>query len=564
MAGTRVSGRRALATIAAVLMISTFGPVDVTASSAAAVTAAEPPTSMGTESGTGIFDPTDLEPLGALIDGVDGSSPAFTTAMADTGHETITGNDSVVAVVTTTDGVSVLELDSPDPEALSDALGRIDGVVAAEPDGAFVPMASGTDPYSPFQTHLAAIRAQPDRSANGIIVAVLDSGVNPHPDLPPMVAGYNTVDENTNVAAATDHGTMVAGSMTAITGNGIGIDATVEGITIMPVRVCSTTACGFADVAEGIIWATDHGARIINISLGGGYSSSTEAAVNYANRRDVLVVASAGNDGYRGNPVMYPAALPGVIGVGAYKDDAATAWASYGNWIDLSAPGERVMTLAANNQGYVLGTGTSFAAPQVAAAAGLLRSIVPSARVADIRAALVDSARDVHTPGWDPQTGAGSLDIANAIALLQTRFGNNVSVPRIATSVAAATTLAEIIAASDYRPSDSDILRLYQAFFARDPEIDGVRYWIAENRRGVSLDRIAAEFATSAEFVARYGVELSDAGFLEVVYRNVLGREHDPSGFEYWLGQMARGTKRHEVVRYVAAAPEFVNLHPYR
>ncbi len=568
---TRASARRALAMLTAVVTLSSVGAAPVAATPTTPLSDAGRPTSID-ETASVVFDPADLEPLDALIDAAEQPAPDLTPMAAHTANTTTaadaeateTERRSVVAVVTTVDGVSVLELESPDPEALSQALLAIDGVVAAEPDGSFVPTGSGTDPYTQFQTHLAAINARPDRSANGTIVAILDSGVSPHPDLPPMAPGYNTVDENTNASAATDHGTMVAGSMTALTGNGIGIDATVEGITIMPVRVCSANACGFADVAEGIIWATDHGARVINVSLGGGFSTSTEAAVNYANQRDVLVVASAGNDGYRGNPVVYPAALSGVLGVGAYRDDAATAWASYGNWVELSAPGERVMTLAARNDGYVLGTGTSFAAPQVAAAAGLLRSIVPAARVADIRAALVGSARDVHTPGWDPQTGAGSLDIANAITVLQARFGGDAAVGRTATSVAGATSLAQIIAAPDYRASDADILRLYHAFFAREPEVDGVRYWIAENRRGVSLDRIAAEFSSSPEFVARYGAGLSDTGFLAVVYRNVLGRDHDQQGFDYWLGQMARGTRRHEVVRYVAAAPEFVNLHPYR
>ncbi len=130
-------------------------------------------------------------------------------------------------------------------------------------------------------------------------------------------------------------------------------------------------------------------------------------------------------------------------------------------------------------------------------------------------------------------------------------------------TLAEAVTLDDILAATDYRADDADFLRLYRAFFDRDPDVAGARYWIGEARRGVSYDDIAWAFSTSPEFVLRYG-PVSDEAFLETVYRNVLARPPDPDGFAYWLGLMNGGQiTRHGVVRWVAAGNEFRARHPY-
>ncbi|MEZ5230255.1 MAG: S8 family serine peptidase [Acidimicrobiales bacterium] len=454
----------------------------------------------------------------------------------------------------------MIELESPLPEQLSSTLFALDGVVAAEVDGASYLTGTGA-PYGHLQTHLGSIRSLSGRSANGAVVAVLDSGVEAHPDLPPMVPGYNTVDENANTSAVTDHGTMVAGSMTAVSNNGIGIDATVEGIRVMPIRVCKTDGCSFGDVAEGIIWATDHGADVINLSLGGNHSSVTEAAVNYANDHDVLVVASAGNNGAAGNPTIYPAALPGVLGVGAYQNDAPTTWASNGSWVEISAPGESVATLGTGGN-YVLGKGTSFSAPQVAAAAALLRSIVPSATASDIRAALVGSTRDINGAGWDAHTGHGSLDIAAAVAWADAQHAQT-GANKAPGSVGAASTIAALVQADDYRTSDAVTLRLYRAFLGREPDVAGAQYWIAQTRNGTTLADMVDGFTNSTEYRNRYGSNVNDQVFLEVLYRNVFEREPDPAGVAYWLGQIGNGVSRTEVVYNVAAATEFTTRYAY-
>ncbi len=467
---------------------------------------------------------------------------------------------NVVAMVNTPDGPQVLELDSASPQELSAALFALDGVIAAEIDGSSY-LTGGGAPYGHLQTHLSSIRSLPGRSANGAVVAVLDSGVEPHTDLPPMVAGFNTVDENANTSAVTEHGTMVAGSMTAISDNGVGIDAVVDGITVMPIRVCRSDGCAFGDVAEGIIWATDHGADVINLSLGGNHSSVTEAAVNYANDHDVLVVASAGNNGVAGNPTIYPAALPGVLGVGAHDNDAPTTWASNGSWVEMSAPGEAIATLSTGGN-YVIGKGTSFSAPQVAAAAALLRSIAPSATASQIRAALVSTSRDINGAGWDRHTGAGTLDITAAVAWAdaqQSQAGNT----RSADSIGNASTISALIQARDYRSSDAITLRLYRAFLGREPDVAGAQYWIGQTRQGADLADMVSAFTVSKEYTSRYGTNVTNQRFLEVLYANVFERQPDPAGVNYWLDQINRGVSRTEVVYNIAAAAEFTSRHPY-
>ena len=130
--------------------------------------------------------------------------------------------------------------------------------------------------------------------------------------------------------------------------------------------------------------------------------------------------------------------------------------------------------------------------------------------------------------------------------------------------VGLATTIDEVVHATDYLPADADTLRLYRALLGRDPDVEGTKYWISESRRGVSLDSIAGAFSVSTEFQQTYGA-LTDHEFLLVVYRNVLGREPDPVGFDYWLTLLERGSlSRHLTVRYVAANDEFINRFPFR
>ena len=316
-------------------------------------------------------------------------------------------------------------------------LGADPDVVAVEATGSWAlmddPAPLSADPSRPSQWQLDSVRvdtvADADRDGQARIVAVLDSGVAAdHPDLAGLVLpGANVT--GTGAAATTDpigHGTFVAGMVTAGSKNGIAIDATVRNLRVLPVTVCDSNGCRWDDVAEGIVWAVDNGAQVINLSLGGPSSSTVvDAALAYAESKGVVVVAAGGNSGGSGNPIVYPAAFPTVLGVGAITTgEARPSWASFGSWIDLAAPGQSVVST--NRTGGVSsGSGTSYSAPIVAAAAALVTRHVPSASAATVRSLLVGGVRDVQAPGWDPGSGAGTLDLPDLLA----DIGVGVAVP---------------------------------------------------------------------------------------------------------------------------------------
>ncbi|MEZ5379043.1 MAG: DUF4214 domain-containing protein [Acidimicrobiales bacterium] len=129
--------------------------------------------------------------------------------------------------------------------------------------------------------------------------------------------------------------------------------------------------------------------------------------------------------------------------------------------------------------------------------------------------------------------------------------------------IANAATVGEILAASDYTAGDADYLRLYHALLAREPDVAGAKYWLAQSRVGSTLDDVAWGFSQSSEFVKKYG-NLDDAAFVTTVYGNVLGRTPDTAGRNYWLGEVTSGRlSRHGVVRWIAESNEFKAAHPY-
>jgi hypothetical protein len=178
-------------------------------------------------------------------------------------------------------------------------------------------------------------------------------------------------------------------------------------------------------IADGIRWAADAGADVINLSLGGTTPSGVyRAAIDYAvNSRGTVVVASAGNDFQTGNPVQYPASDPDAIAVGASTASGGRAsFSNTGSYVALSAPGSSILApcppaaeMCNDASGYDRLSGTSMAAPFVASAAALLRAARPHATVAQIRAWLTSTATDAGAPGRDDEFGAGILDPARAL-----------------------------------------------------------------------------------------------------------------------------------------------------
>lgn len=292
------------------------------------------------------------------------------------------------------------------------------------------------DPYLPYQWHMADVgvpEVWAHATGAGVTVAVVDTGVTAGADgFTHLLQGRDFADRDDRPDDTDGHGTHVAGTVCQATDNGYGTVGVAPDATVLPVRVLGAGGSGsLADVADGIVWAVDEGADVINLSLGaGGGARALRSAVEYARDSGVLVVAASGNDG-RGS-VSYPAAYDGVLSVGAV--DALGARAPYSNGgaaLDLVAPGGDT-SADANGDGYVDGVlqetwqggraafrflqGTSMAAPHVAGAAALLVELVgrDPDRVEEL---LLSTTVDAGAEGWDTGTGWGRLDATAAVAM---------------------------------------------------------------------------------------------------------------------------------------------------
>ena len=306
-------------------------------------------------------------------------------------------------------------------------------ILALEPDRRAAATLLGLDPLRSAQWALDKLGFESVRDAvepSTVTVAVVDSGVEAsHEDLAGTVlGGWDALTGRPGADSdAFGHGTHVAGIVAALAGNGLGGSGAAAGVRILPVRVLDADGQGWSSsIAEGIRWAADHGADVINLSLGGTVPSDVyRAAINYAvNGRGVVVVASAGNDYQSGNPMQYPASDPDAIAVGASTASGARAsFSSTGGYVAISAPGTSILApcpsgagMCSDASGYDRLSGTSMAAPFVSAAAALLRAARPDATPAQVRLWLTSTAADAGAPGRDDEFGAGILDPQRALS----------------------------------------------------------------------------------------------------------------------------------------------------
>jgi subtilisin family serine protease len=280
-------------------------------------------------------------------------------------------------------------------------------------------------------------------TGKGVIVAVVDSGVDgTHPDLKgQVIEGYRPktgeiLPADTDSSFGGAHGTHVAGTIAA-SDNSLGIIGVAPDAKIMPIVIFDVEGyVGDDAVADGIIWAVDHGADILQNSWGGwGYSYTLKEAFDYALDRDVVVTVSAGND-HTDQHVHYPSGYPGIIQVAAVEFNGGkyrTTWFSNrSDAITVGAPGVDILSTVpqATALGYEGGEladsfgglyafyqGTSMACPHVSGVVALLKEKYPDAKVWQIRKLIEQGAVDIDKDGYDHDSGFGLVNAKNSINL---------------------------------------------------------------------------------------------------------------------------------------------------
>ncbi len=273
-----------------------------------------------------------------------------------------------------------------------------------------------------------------------IIIAIVDTGVDlAHPDLykgvwinPGEIPDNGMDDDNNGYVDDVNgwdfadgdnlpdddygHGTHVAGIAAARINNGIGIAGMAGHATFMPLDVFPSSGYGtYEDLIRAIVYATDNGARVINLSLGAtSYSRGEEAAVDYAWAHGVVVVAAAGNTGR--NSYHYPAAHPHAIAVAATDAyDNLAGFSTRGDFVDVAAPGVGIWSTYRGER-YGSMSGTSMAAPHVSGLAALILSLNPNLTPDEVRNLIEANADDLGAAGWDSEFGHGRINAARALA----------------------------------------------------------------------------------------------------------------------------------------------------
>lgn len=354
-------------------------------------------------------------------------------------------------------------------------LEAVKGLLMSDPDVAYVEpnyiahaFGVPNDPYfAPYQWDLydygmlsngyasnygiQAVSAWNITRGAGVKVAIIDTGVAYENYTDPVTGtqyalapdlantkfdtanAYDFVNNDTHANDDNGHGTHVCGTIAQSTNNGLGCAGIAYEATILPIKVLDSSGSGTYDaIANGIIWAADHGARVINMSLGGSQGSTTlYNAIKYAYNKGVVIVCAAGNDG---RPlVSYPAAYTECIAVGATRFDGTRAkYSNYGTALDLVAPGgdtsvdqnkdgygdgilQQTFSGSPTNFGYYFFQGTSMATPHVAAVAALVLSVHPEFTNEQVRTALQSTAKDLGTKGWDKYYGYGLVNAYAAV-----------------------------------------------------------------------------------------------------------------------------------------------------
>jgi subtilisin family serine protease len=293
--------------------------------------------------------------------------------------------------------------------------------------------------------------------SSNVIIAILDTGVEAtHEDLAAkLVPGRNIYNNNDDTSDVYGHGTPVAGVAAAASNNGVGVASVAWNCNIMPVRVSDMSGTAtVSDIANGLTWAADHGARVANVSYYVTGSKTVSSGAKYFRSKGGVVTAASGN---YGNFETAPDD-PYILTIGATDpQDNLYSYSSYGNNLDLVAPGNNTTTLRGGLYG--AGGGTSFAAPVVAGVVALIFSVNPTLTPAQVESLLKQNADDLGDAGWDPTFGFGRVNAFRAVSSAPvfqditdtTPPDVNIISPQAGQKVSASTTRVEVSTGDNVR-----------------------------------------------------------------------------------------------------------------
>lgn len=338
-----------------------------------------------------------------------------------------------------------------DERVAAELLRRDPQIKSAEIDKLIAPDQVGNDVYYASAWHLPTIQAPSawDTSLGaGVTIAILDSGVDgAHPDLQgKLVPGWNFFDRNANTSDVYGHGTKVAGSAAAASNNATGVTGVAWNAKIMPVRISDTAGYAYySTIAEGIYWAADNGAKVVNVSYAVHGSASVQTAANYLKTKGGLLINSAGNSGALDATLANSA----MISVSATAmGDVRASWSSFGDYVDVSAPGAGIWTTVRGG-GYAAVSGTSFSSPITAGVVALMMSANPALKPSELENILKTTSVDLGAAGADREFGVGRINAAAAVQKarsLATTTTADVTAPQVAIAAPGTGTVNGIVA----------------------------------------------------------------------------------------------------------------------
>jgi subtilisin family serine protease len=320
---------------------------------------------------------------------------------------------------------SLVSVEVPKDETVKSAVNEINSrrdVEYVEPDYKVKMKSVPHDPYYTDQWFHKVIQSEGawnmTKGSSDVIVAVIDDGIDLEQEdlIDQIIYPYDMYYDTSDFISVGDHGTHVAGIIAAAADNELGVSGVAPGVNIMPINVFDGDDAYTSDIINGIYYAIDNGAKIINLSLG-GYDQSTALndAIQEAYKAGLVVIAAAGND--HTSKKVYPASYSNVISVASTdSNDHLSSYSNYGNSVDITAPGEEILsTLPYDDYGYM--SGTSMATPVVSGIAALFWSLHPDFTNSQVVNYLEQSAVDLGAFGKDSYFGWGRVNAEKALKL---------------------------------------------------------------------------------------------------------------------------------------------------